>query len=336
MKSRCLSFEAPRQVALIEEELPPLGDKQVLVQTLLSAISAGTELMIYRGEFPRDLPVDETVSALKGKFGFPFRYGYCLVGQIIEIGQGVDPIWTNRVVFAFHPHASHFVADVKELIALPDGASPEEAVLLPNMETALNLVMDGQPIIGEEVVVFGQGIVGLLTAALLAQFPLASLTTLDYYHLRRQASLEVGAVTSLSPDDLEQLRTSLPEGADLTYELSGSPIALDQAIEMTGFSGRVVIGSWYGRKRSQLALGGRFHRSRIRLISSQVSTLAPEYTGRWTKTRRLDFAWQLLRGLQPARLITQRIPFQDAPKAFRLLDQEPGRTIQVVLTYDQN
>jgi threonine dehydrogenase-like Zn-dependent dehydrogenase len=124
------------------------------------------------------------------------------------------------------------------------------------------------------------------------------------------------------------------QGADLTYELSGNPAALDQAIAATGFSGRVVIGSWYGQKRADINLGGRFHRSRMRLISSQVSTLAPEWTGRWSKARRLQVAWRMLEQVQPAHLITHRFPLTQAAQAYALLDQHPEEAIQVLLTYE--
>ena len=129
--------------------------------------------------------------------------------------------------------------------------------------------------------------------------------------------------------------TGLPyTGADLTYELSGNPDALEKAIEITGFNGRVVIGSHYGQKQVGLNLSGRFHRSRIRLISSQVSTIAPEWTGRWTKPRRLQIAWQMLQHLKPAHLITHRFPLAKASQAYALLNQHPEEAIQVVLTYE--
>jgi threonine dehydrogenase-like Zn-dependent dehydrogenase len=196
--------------------------------------------------------------------------------------------------------------------------------------------MDGKPLIGERVVVLGQGIVGLLTTALLAGFPLEHLVTLDRYTLRRRASLELGVRASLDPGDAgtqDQLHRLLPDGADLCYELSGSPAALDQAIAITGFDGRVIIGSWYGQKRLSLDLGGRFHRSRIRLISSQVSTLAPELSGRWSKSRRFDLAWQMLARVGPARWITHRLPLHDAARAYQQIDQHPDQSIQVILTY---
>jgi threonine dehydrogenase-like Zn-dependent dehydrogenase len=122
--------------------------------------------------------------------------------------------------------------------------------------------------------------------------------------------------------------------ADLTYELSGNPAALDQAIAATGFNGRVVIGSWYGQKQAHLNLGGRFHRSRLHLISSQVSTIAPQWAGRWTKPRRLQVAWQMLQQVRPAPLITHRFPIAEAAAAYALLDRQPQEAMQVLLTYE--
>ena len=204
------------------------------------------------------------------------------------------------------------------------------------METAVNLVQDSAPILGERVLVFGQGIVGLLTTALLAEFPLASLVACDCYPLRREASLSLGVSAVLDPnasDFREQVRKLLPSGADLSLELSGSPTALDDAISLTGFDGRVVIGSWYGEKKNALDLGGTFHRSRIKLISSQVSTIAPGLRGRWDKGRRFEVAWGALERIQPQKWITHRFPIEGTKEAYRLLDKSPEKTIQVIFDY---
>jgi 2-desacetyl-2-hydroxyethyl bacteriochlorophyllide A dehydrogenase len=341
MKRRAVYFNAPRQVSVQEEPLPSPAADQVLVQTLVSAISAGTELLFYRGQAPADIPVDETISALAGDFNFPLKYGYAAVGRVIDTGANVVPAWQGRLVFAFHPHESHFLSSPAELIPVPPGLSSEEAAFLPNMETAVNFLQDGQPMIGEQVVVFGQGVVGLLTTSLLARLPLAGLVTLDCASLRREKSLALGAQSSLdpqAPDVLAQLNSLLVmesshTGADLTYELSGNPAALDLAIAATGINGRVVIGSWYGQKRAALDLGGRFHRSRLSLISSQVSTIAPQWSGRWSKARRLQTAWQMLRQVKPTSLISHRFPVDRAAQAYNLLDQHPEETVQVILTY---
>lgn len=333
---RSVYFTAPKSIEIREDLAPDPLTGEALVQTLVSAISPGTESLVYQGLFPDELALDESIASLPGRFDYPLKYGYSAVGRVIDLGPGVDPVWLGRLVFAFNPHESHFIASTASLIPLPDGMDPEMAVFLSNMETAVNFIMDGKPGVGERVVVLGQGIVGLLTSALLAQFPLERLVTLDRYPLRRKASLDLGVQASLDPTEPQtqaQLQDLLADGADLCYELSGTPAALDQAIALTGFYGRVIIGSWYGQKRASLDLGGRFHRSRIRLISSQVSSLSPDLTGRWSKARRFSVAWEMLRRVQPARWITHRFALQDAAQAYELLDQHPERAIQVVFTY---
>jgi threonine dehydrogenase-like Zn-dependent dehydrogenase len=204
------------------------------------------------------------------------------------------------------------------------------------METAVNLIQDAAPILGERVLVLGQGIVGLLTASLLGEFPLETLVTVDCYELRRRLS-SVPEGLSLDPNsssfhnDAESL---LRGSADLTFELSGRPETLNDALALTGFSGRIVIGSWYGEKRAEIDLGGAFHRSRIKLISSQVSTLAPELSGRWDKARRFAAVWKALERIRPEKWITHRFPIEKAVNAYKLLDENPQETIQLVFTYN--
>jgi len=335
-----LVFTAAAVVEVRPEPLARPGPGEVLVRTLLSAISAGTELMIYRGLAPPAMPADASLPSLTGTLAYPLKYGYASVGRILQVGSGVDPSLRDTLVFAFQPHQTHFLAPVAETIPLPADLPLERAVFLPSAETAVNLVHDGRPLAGEKVVVFGQGVVGLLTTALLAAMPLAALVTLDRHARRRQASVALGAHVSFDPDDAEtpdRLGRALADpahpGADLAFEVSGDPAVLDQALRATGFDGRVIIGSWYGEKRTSLDLGGAFHRSRIKVISSQVSTIAPELRGRWTQARRLAYALSLLQEIEAEGLISHRVPFEEAGSAYRLLAEHPEQAMQVVLTY---
>lgn len=314
---------------------------QALVKTLASAISPGTELLIFRGQAPNDLDVDAAIKALKGSFAFPIKYGYTSVGQVLDVADASDEAWVGRTVFAFNPHETQFVADIDGLIPIPASVSVEDALFYPNMETAITFALDGAPLVGEQVAVFGQGIVGLLTTAVLGQYPLARLITADRYPFRRETSHELGADVSLDPalpDFIDQMRDLLQgdrvyAGADLAFELSGAPQALDAAIAVTGFHGRVVIGSWYGKKQVKLDLGGAFHRSRISLISSQVSSLNPDITGRWNRTRRAQTVWQQIRKINPAQFITHRFRIDEAEAAYTLLNEKPGEAIQVIFEY---
>ena len=335
MKRKTLYFTAPRQVELREETLPVPGADDVLVETVCSAISAGTEMLVYQGHFPRDLEADSTIAGLRGGFKYPVAYGYACVGVIRETGAVVDTALRGRSVFAFKPHTSHFIAPMESLWLIPDSISPERACFLPNIETAVNLVQDGAPILGERVLVLGQGIVGLLTTSLLREFPLEAVVAADFYELRR-SSCPVSARQCLDPNspNFRQEAAKLLNGsADLTFELSGNPAALDDALALTCFSGRVVIGSWYGKKSAEIDLGGAFHRSRIRLISSQVSTIAPELSGRWDKARRFETAWKALGRIEPEKWITHRYPIDEAAQAYRLLDENPEETIQILFHY---
>ncbi|MBN8581502.1 MAG: zinc-binding alcohol dehydrogenase [Anaerolineae bacterium] len=322
-----LFFTAPRKVELRETPLPPLQDDEVLVETIFSAISAGTEMLVYRGEFPKLKDVHDSVSS---ELKYPLAYGYACVGKVREIGKMVNGEWQDRIVFSFQPHTTHFVSKPENLIPLPTPVAPENACFLPNMETAVNLVQDGAPILGERVLVLGQGVVGVLTASLLSEFPLENLTVVDGIELRRNAmnvESERLKVESFSPSNLQ------PSTFDLVFELTGSPSALNTAIDHTTFSGRIVIGSWYGQKRAEIDLGGSFHRSRIKLISSQVSSISPELSGRWDKSRRFEVTWQALERIQPAKWITHRFSLEEADKAYQLLDENPQETIQVVFDY---
>lgn len=344
IRAKSLYFEGPGRVAIRDTSVVAPRRGQVLVKTLFSAISSGTESLIYRGEWPSELVVDKSIPTLSGKFRYPLKYGYAAVGRVIEVGEGLTPEWIGRLVFAFNPHETHFVSSTKKLILVPENVTPEGACFLPNMETALSLVLDGSPLIGEVVAVFGQGVVGLLTTALLARMSVGKVVTFDKHLMRRRASLLLGAdlsidsTTDFGPGRFEDFFDDVwtdDDRADLTYELSGRPEVLNQAISITGFDGRIVLGSFYGSKKAPIELGGWFHRSRIKIISSQVSSIAPHLAGRWSKTRMTGFVLKMLGQLEPDRLVTHRINFSEAERAYKLLDETPDKVIQVILKYEE-
>ena len=375
VRRKTIYFTAPRQVELRQESLPAPGADEVLVETVCSAIRAGTEMLVYRGQFPHFKDVEDTFSS---ELKYPCAFGYACVGRIRETGKQVDKELRDRLVFAFQPHTSAFIAQPSSLIFAPDPPTgtmsfpAETCAFLPNMETAVNLIHDAAPILGERVLVIGQGVVGLLAASLLKEFPLETLVTADCFPLRREASLGIGVNESYDPEVLSNRQTSTSlsnadsslkssknppdkdstnakrgnskdrsnsqplyaqKKFDLTFEVSGSPAALNDAIALTTFSGRILIGSWYGEKRADVDLGGAFHRSRIKMIASQVSTIAPELRGRWDKARRFGVAWEALRRIQPQKWITHRFPIEEAAPAYKLLAENPQETIQVLFTY---
>jgi threonine dehydrogenase-like Zn-dependent dehydrogenase len=188
-------------------------------------------------------------------------------------------------------------------------------------------------------------VVGLLTTALLARIPCVRVITIDPIKKRLEFSRKFGAELALNPPGKKYLKSlnrllNLNSGnrsdqatADLIFELSGSPEALNSALQLVGYQGRIVIGSWYGNQPVSIDLGTSFHRNRLQLISSQVSTIHPALRGRWNKQRRYELVWQMLREIKPEVLITHGIPFRKAAAAYQLIDQNSAEVIQVILTY---
>jgi 2-desacetyl-2-hydroxyethyl bacteriochlorophyllide A dehydrogenase len=337
MKNRSLFFSAPGSVQVKEEDIPEPGGGELLVGTVMSAISAGTEMLFFHDLVEKETILDTNIDCLSGSFDYPFKYGYSAVGEVLSVGQNVPRIWEGQLVFSFHPHESHFVCGLDEIIPIPDSLTVEDAIFLPSMETALSLVMDGRPLLGENVIVLGQGVIGLLTTSLLSRMPLQSLITLDKYRLRRDMSIMMGADISLDAD-LPISRLLVESGlgeekADLTFELSGNPEAMNHALQMTGFEGRIIIGSWYGRKKADLALGESFHRNRLKVMSSQVSNIQPALSGRWDKRRRFTLAWEFIDAVNPSTLITHKFDIGEAQEAYDMIDGDKDKLMQVVFTY---
>jgi 2-desacetyl-2-hydroxyethyl bacteriochlorophyllide A dehydrogenase len=223
-------------------------------------------------------------------------------------------------------------------IRLPQGLDPQVGVFLANVETAINIVLDAAPRLGERVAVFGQGVVGLLITQLLRRTGVSLIMVVDPIARRRELACQLGADVALAPEDvaagnIHGLSEEL--GVDLAIEASGNAAALDQALGAVAFGGTVVVCSWYGTKPVSLTLGGAFHRRRLRIVSSQVSTIEAALQPRWTHRRRLALACELLPKLELGALISQRFTVEQAAEAFALVDQHPEQTVQVVLTYGQ-
>lgn len=281
-------------------------------------------MLVFRGQVPPGTELD--LPTLNGSFDFPIKYGYASVGRILEVGSSVDSLAVDDAVFVMHPHQTEYVVPASMPIRLPHGLAPHLGVFVANLETAVNIVLDAAPRLGERVVVFGQGVVGLLITQLLKRTGLSQLVVVDPVARRRELAMRLGADAAVEP--------GVAGGDfDLAIEASGSPNALDQALASVAFGATVVVCSWYGTKPVQLLLGGPFHRRRLRIVSSQVGTIDSALQPRWTYRRRLALALDLLPSLQLEPLVSHRIPFSDAAAAYRLVDQQPEQTTQVVLTY---
>ena len=322
-RARAVYFLAPGKVEIREETVAEaLGE--VLVRSRLIGISHGTEMLAFRGELPGGMEADATLASLAGSLDYPLKYGY------INTGLAAD----GRRVFAFYPHQDLFSAPEGELFELPPGLAFEDAVFLATMETALGIVHDAAVRCAEDVLVVGQGVVGLLAAEILMRSGAGRVITVERHELRREASRRLGCV-ALGADE-----GNLPErirgltggrGVDVAIEAAGSAAGFQLGIDSLAFEGTLVAASWHGSAPVSLELGAGFHRRRLRIRSSQVSRLDPCLEGRWSKERRLAVALGLLESLRPSRYITHRFPLEAAQEAFELLAARPGETIQVVL-----
>lgn len=323
MADRRLVFLGPRTVAVEDFDPRAPGPGEVRIRTVTSAISAGSEGLLWKGTWPEGLPLDAVWNPQPGSAEYPVRYGYAAVSRVETLGEGVDPIWKGREVFSFTGHQSSATLAIDSLVPLPDGMSAEDGVFLASIETALALVQDAAPVAGELVGVWGLGTIGILSAALAARsFPVQAWDSVPF---RRELAVWFGITEVSRPE---------PRSCDVVLELTGQPSALDEALLAARFSGRVVLGSFYPAGPVPVTLSGEFHRSRIALISSQVSTLSPELSGRWTKARRRNAAVGLAAVLHPSKLVTHRFPLGDAALAYSQACDHPENGLQVLFTYD--
>jgi 2-desacetyl-2-hydroxyethyl bacteriochlorophyllide A dehydrogenase len=329
MRARAVHFVAPRRVELREVELPDPSEGRILVATEWSGISSGTELLAYRGEVDPDLPLDETLGALAGTFAYPFRYGYSAVGRVV---RPAGPFREGQRVFAFHPHQDRFVTDVGDAVAVDD-LDPRAATLYPMVETALQVALDAAPRLGETVVVAGLGAVGILVAALLARTGAVILGS-EPEPSRRAAAAAFG-VRAVDPDAAAEVVAAETggRGADLVVEASGNPKALAAALSLLAHEGTALVCSWYGTKPVTLPLGAAFHRRRLALRSTQVSTLPAALTARWDRRRRAELAWRLCRELPLSALATHAFPFERAAEAYACADRKDDGLIHAALRY---
>jgi len=324
-----------RQITLRTEALPPLADDAVAVRALRSAISHGTEMLVYRGQVPADLALD--LPTLAGSFAFPIKYGYALVGEVTACGAAVTSHQVGDNVFVLHPHQTHLQVPATQAKRIPAGIAITTAVLAANMETAINIVHDLRPALGDVVVVVGLGVVGLLVTWLLARHPLACVIGVDPVAERRALAQQLGADAVCAPADAAAvvMVATHGRGADGVIEVSGNPAALAGAVAVAGFEAQVVVASWYGTKAVTLDLGSHFHRSRIRLRASQVGHLAPDLLPRWDYARRMEVVWQHLAQIPAQLLISHHYDFNAAPQAYAVVDGGGADVLQVVLHYGE-
>jgi NADPH:quinone reductase-like Zn-dependent oxidoreductase len=278
----------------------------VEVVTLYSAISRGTEALVFNGEVPESEYQRMRAPFQQGDFPGPVRFGYMNVGRVV--GGRVDLV--GKHVFCLFPHQKHYRVPASAVTPLPEGVPPERAVLAANMETAINGLWDGGPLVGDRIAVVGCGVVGCLVAWLARRIPGARVTAIDP-NPHRQAlldSLGVRWAGSSEEDD-----------HDLVFHTSGHPDGLDSALSLAGNEARIIEMSWYGRQAVPASLGGGFHSRRLTLRSSQVGQVSPQQAPRWSHGDRMALALSLLAEPSLDGLITGESHFSELPDVMKTL-----------------
>ncbi len=310
IEGRAFWTVAPGRGEIRAETLPADPDR-VLVRTLASGVSRGTEALVFAGRVPGSQHQAMRAPLMDGAFPFPVKYGYSVVGQTNSGAR----------VFALHPHQDVFLAPAAMCIPVPDAVPTHRAVLAANMETALNLLWDAVPLAGERILVIGAGVVGLLAASLLARTPAACVTVVDI-DCSREPLARRFACNFATPD-------AAPDEQELIVHASASEAGLRLALDCAAFEARIIEASWYGDHAPRVPLGEAFHARRLRLIATQVGAIAPPMRNRRTHAERLALALELLADARYNSLLDGPTRFEDMPEAMpRIL--APGGLCHVI------
>jgi voltage-gated potassium channel Kch len=270
------------------------------VRALLSALSRGTERLVFSGGVPESEYQRMRAPNMGGAFPFPVKYGYAMVGRVEEGPVGLK----DRTVFALHPHQSLFNLAADAVVPVPDGVPAGRAALAANMETALNATWDGAADKARDIAVVGAGVLGLLVARLCAKAGV-SVTVVDIERSRAAVAAKLGLAFA-APD-------AAPMDCDLVIHTSASEVGLATALRLAAFEATVLELSWYGSREIRVPLGGAFHSQRLKLVSSQVGHVAPSHRATWNYRRRLEGALRLLDDPALDALLAPPVVFADLP-----------------------
>lgn len=298
---------APGRAEIRSETLPPLANGHVLVRTLHTAVSRGTEGLVFRGEVPQSEWQRMRAPFQEGDFPGPVKYGYVNVG-VVEAGPS-DLI--GRTVFCLYPHQTRYQVSSDAVLPLPEGVPASRAILAPQMETALNALWDAGPARGSRVSVVGGGVIGLLVAFLAVREHGCQVQVLDTEPSRAALVAAMGAVFS-APE-------SAAGDADLVVHTSATAAGLATALRLAAFEATVLELSWYGNRAVNVPLGEAFHSRRLTLKSSQVGHVAPTRRADWSHRRRLAMALSLLSDPVLDQLVTDTAPFHQLPGVLQRL-----------------
>lgn len=306
-RARAFFVVTPGRGEIRGVDLPPPGHDDVLVRTLHTGVSRGTESLIFAGRVPAAERAQMRAPFQDGELPGPVKYGYLNVG-VIEEGPAR---LVGRTVFSLYPHQTAFVVPASAVTPVPEGVPARRAVLAGTVETALNGLWDAAPLIGDRVTVIGAGMVGCCVARLLAGIPGVEATLVDVLPERAATAAALG-VEFATPEQAARER-------DVVLHASASETGLQLALDLLGAEGTVVELSWYGTRPVTLHLGGAFHSRRLRLVASQVGAVAAPRRARRTAADRLRLALELLRDPAYDALLTGSSPFCELPSVMPAL-----------------
>ncbi len=305
-------IDKPGVGVLRRQPLPPVGDDEVLVRTLHSGVSRGTETSVFRGRVPVSEHERMRAPYQEGDFPGPVKYGYLNVG-VVEQGP---PQLRGRTVFTLFPHQSAFVVPADAVVPVPSGIPARRAVLAGAVETAVNILWDAAPLVGDRVTVIGAGMIGCCVARLLHGIVGTEVVVVDIDPLRREVVDRLGGAFA----DL----SNAPRDRDLVINTSGSDAGLQLALETVVTEGEVIEASWYGDRPATLMLGADFHSRRLTIRSSQVGAIATRRRGNRTTRERLGLALQLLSDPAYDALLTTESSWRDLPDVMARLADGPS------------
>lgn len=316
---------APGLGAIRESALAAPGSGAVRVRALVSAISRGSESIVFRGLVPASEHERMRAPFQEGDFPAPVKYGYASVGVVEALGPAAPAELMGARVFCLHPHQDRYCVPAEAVVPVPASLPETRAALAANCETAVNALWDAGPRIGDRIAVVGAGVVGALVAALAARIPGAAVEIVDSDRRRADLAAALGC------------RFALPDraagDADLVFHASGTPAGLATALGLAGFEATVLELSWYGDQAVPVPLGGAFHGRRLRLVSSQVGWVAPARRARRSRRERLRLALDLLADPVFDRLITGETRFAALPDAMARLAAAPDGALCQLVRY---
>jgi threonine dehydrogenase-like Zn-dependent dehydrogenase len=313
---------APGRGEIRPVELPEPGRNDVVVRTVRSGISRGTETLVFRGGVPESQYGAMRAPFQEGDFPAPVKYGYLNVGAV-EHGPAE---LRGRTVFCLYPHQTAYVVPAAAVTVVPEDVPPARAVLAGTVETAVNALWDAAPLIGDRVTVVGAGMVGCCVARLLSRFPAVQVTLVDVDPGRADVAAALGVDFALP--------SGAADGRDLVVHASATSAGLQLSLDLLAAEAAVLDLSWYGDSEVRLSLGGTFHSRRLAIRASQVGIVSPARSGRRTTTDRLALAVELLRDPAFDALVTGRSAFRELPDVMARLAAGTLPALCHTITYE--